>query len=313
MFKSKPSLVILAAGMASRYGGNKQIESFGPSGETIMEYSIYDAIKAGYGKVIFIIREEFSVSFKAAIEPKLKGKIEIEYVYQSLDKYSGGRTIPEGRIKPFGTQHALLCCKEVLDAPFSVINADDFYGFDAFKQSFDFLSNSIEDGKYACVGYELKNTLSDNGSVTRGEINVNDEGNIVGITERKEIYKKDGKAFTKIAESDLELPLDTKVSMNFFCFTPAFVDWSELEYYKFLDANLSDLKAEFLIPEVADKLINSGKGAVKMIPTQARWFGVTFKEDAPVVKAQLQKLSDEGVYPVNLWEPKVLSEVDQEV
>ncbi|WP_449440060.1 nucleotidyltransferase family protein [Pedobacter steynii] len=313
MFKLKPSLVILAAGMASRYGGNKQIESFGPSGETIMEYSIYDAIKAGYGKVIFIIREEFSESFKAAIEPKLRGKIDVEYVYQSLDKYSDGRIIPLERVKPFGTQHALLCCKDVLDGPFSVINADDFYGFDAFRQSFDFLCNGVEDGNYACVGYELKNTLSDNGSVTRGEINVNDEGNIVGITERKEICKKEAKAFTKIAGADFELPLDTKVSMNFFCFTPAFVDWSELEYYKFLAANLDDLKAEFLIPEVADKLINSGTGAIKMIPTQARWFGVTFKEDAPIVKAQLQKLSDEGVYPANLWDEQVLSVVDEEV
>lgn len=313
MFKSKPSLVILAAGMASRYGGNKQIESFGPSNETIMEYSIYDAIKAGYGKVIFIIREEFSDAFKAAIEPKLKDKIEIEYIYQSLDKYSGGRTIPEERSKPFGTQHALLCCKEILDTPFSVINADDFYGFDAFKQSFDFLSKDIEDNKYACIGYELKNTLSDHGSVTRGEINVNDKGDIIGITERKEIHKKDGKAFTKINDTDLELPLNTKVSMNFFCFTPDFVNWSELEYHKFLDENLDNLKAEFLIPEVADKLINSKKGTIKMIPTEAKWFGVTFKEDAPIVKAQLQKLSDESVYPRNLWEQEVLSVVNEEL
>jgi len=301
MTTTKPSLVILAAGMASRYGGNKQTESFGPSGETIMEYSIYDAIQAGFGKVVFIIREEFSEAFKATIEPKLAGKIETEYVYQSLESFSGGRTLPEGRTKPFGTMHALLCCKDVLDAPFAVINADDFYGFDAFKQAYDFLSNGIADGKYACIGYELRNTLSDNGSVTRGEINVDGAQNIVSITERKEIYKKEGKAFTKEAEADLELPLDTKVSMNFFCFTPEFVNWSEAEYYKFLDENKTELKAEFLIPEVADTLINSGNGVVKMIPTEAKWFGVTFKEDAPVVKAQLQKLIDEKVYPENLW------------
>ncbi len=301
MSQKKPALVILAAGMASRYGGNKQTESFGPSGETIMEYSIYDAIKAGFGKVIFIIREEFAEPFKAAIEPKLKGKIDLDYVYQSLDKFSGGRQIPAGRTKPFGTQHALLCCKDALDSPFAVINADDFYGFDAFKRAYDFLTTEVAQGKYACIGYELKNTLSDNGSVTRGEINVNAEGNIVGITERKEIYKKEGKAFTKLSDTDMELPLDTKVSMNFFCFTPEFVNWSEGEYYKFLDANTEDLKAEFLIPEVADTLINSGNGVVKMIPTQAIWFGVTFKEDAPVVKAALQKLVDEGTYPVNLW------------
>ncbi|WP_442589144.1 sugar phosphate nucleotidyltransferase [Pedobacter sp. AW31-3R] len=301
MATTKPSLVILAAGMASRYGGNKQTESFGPSGETIMEYSIYDAIKAGFGKVIFIIREEFSDSFKAVIEPKLAGKIETDYVYQSLESFSGGRAIPEGRTKPFGTMHALLCCKDVLDTPFAVINADDFYGFDAFKQSFDYLTAGIEDGKYACIGYELKNTLSDNGSVTRGEINVDAAQNIISITERKEIYKKDGKAFTKEADADIELPLDTKVSMNFFCFTPAFVNWSEEEYYKFRDENTTELKAEFLIPEVADTLINSGNGVVKMIPTEAKWFGVTFKEDAPVVKAALQKLIDDEVYPSNLW------------
>ncbi|MFP5081203.1 NDP-sugar synthase [Pedobacter sp. JCM 36344] len=298
----KPSLVILAAGMASRYGGNKQTESFGPSGETIMEYSIYDAIKAGFGKVIFIIREEFAESFQAAIEPKLMGKIELDYVYQSLDKFKGGREIPVDRTKPFGTQHALLCTKDALDGPFAVINADDFYGYEAFQLAYSFLSNDAEDGKYASLGYELKNTLSDNGSVTRGEISVNSEGNITGIIERKEIFKQDGKAITKQGEEEKELPLDTKVSMNFFCFTPAFVNWSEGEYYKFLDANLNtDLKAEFLIPEVADTLINSGKGVLKMISTKASWFGVTFKEDAPVVKAELQKLADEGVYPSNLW------------
>ena len=301
MSEIKPSLVILAAGMASRYGGNKQTESFGPSGETIMEYSIYDAIKAGFGKVIFIIREEFAESFKAVIEPKLSGKIATEYVYQSLESFSGGRPTPEGRTKPFGTMHALLCCKDVLDAPFAVINADDFYGFDAFKQAYDYLVGGIEDGKYACIGYELKNTLSDNGSVTRGEINVDGEQNIVSITERKEIYKKDGRAFTPDGITDVELPLDTKVSMNFFCFTPAFVNWSEEEYYKFRDANETELKAEFLIPEVADILIKAGEGVVKMIPTEAVWFGVTFKEDAPVVKAQLQKLIDTNVYPENLW------------
>lgn len=301
MAETKPSLVILAAGMASRYGGNKQTESFGPSGETIMEYSIYDAVKAGFGKVIFIIREEFSVAFKDVIEPKLKGRIETAYVYQSLESYSGGREIPEERTKPFGTSHALLCCKEVLDAPFAVINADDFYGFDAFKQAYDFLTKSIQDDKFACIGYELKNTLSDNGSVTRGEINVNQEQEIVSITERREIFKRDGKAFTKSGDAEVELPLDTKVSMNFFCFTPEFVDWSEGEYYKFLDQNINELKAEFLIPEVADVLIKSGKGVVQMIPTAAKWFGVTFKEDAPIVKAALQKLADEGVYPVNLW------------
>ncbi|MEJ2883512.1 nucleotidyltransferase family protein [Pedobacter sp. GR22-6] len=302
MSTKKPSLVILAAGMASRYGGNKQTESFGPSGETIMEYSIYDAIKAGFGKVIFIIREEFAEAFKAAIEPKLAGKIELDYVYQSPERFSGGREIPAERVKPFGTQHALLCTKEALDGPFAVINADDFYGLEAFELAYAFLTTDVADGKYASLGYELKNTLSDNGSVTRGEISTNESGNVTGIIERKSIFKREGKAITEEGDTEKELPLDTKVSMNFFCFTPAFVNWSEGEYGKFLDANLTtDLKAEFLIPEVADICINSGNGEIKMIPTKAKWFGVTFKEDAPVVKEELKKLVAEGAYPENLW------------
>lgn len=301
MALKKPSLVILAAGMASRYGGNKQTESFGPSGETIMEYSIYDAIQAGFGKVIFIIREEFADAFKAVIEPKLAGKIETEYVFQSLEKFSGGREIPAERVKPFGTSHALLCCKDVLEGPFAVINADDFYGADAFEKAAEALNAGIEPGVYACLGYALKNALSDNGSVTRGEIHVNAAGEMEGITERKEIFKKEGKAYTKTVEGEQELPLDTPVSMNFFCFTPEFVSWSAEEYEKFLDKNMQELKAEFLIPEVADLLIKSGKGVVKMIPTEAVWFGVTFKEDAPVVKRALQQLTDEGVYPDSLW------------
>lgn len=302
MSKLKPTLVILAAGMASRYGANKQTESFGPSGETIMEYSIYDAAKAGFGKVIFIIREEFAAAFKAVIEPKLVGKIELDYVYQSLDKFSGGREIPLERTKPFGTQHALLCTKDVLHGPFGVINADDFYGYEAFQLAYDFLNKGVEDGKYASLGYELKNTLSDYGSVTRGEITINDSGNIIGIIERRSIFKRDGKAITEEGGIERELSLDTLVSMNFFCFTPAFVDWSELEYDQFLEQKLvKDLKAEFLIPEVADSCITSGNSELKVIPTKAKWFGVTFKEDAPIVRTELQKLVDHGVYPDNLW------------
>lgn len=301
MNKSNPYLVILAAGMASRYGGNKQTESFGPSGETIMEYSIYDAVKAGFDKVVFIIREEFADAFKAAIEPKLADKVELKYVYQSLEKFNGGRTIPPERTKPFGTQHALLCTKDVVDAPFAVINADDFYGYDAFKQAYQFLTTGIADGSYACIGYELGNTLSDHGSVTRGEISVNEAGEIDGIVERRSIYKSEGKALTEVDGKEIELPLDTKVSMNFFCFTPAFVHWSEGQYAEFLDNHLEDLKAEFLIPEVADQLIKAGKGVLKVIPTNAKWFGVTFKEDAQIVKQQLQQLTEAGTYPVDLW------------
>jgi len=301
MRNPRPSLVILAAGMASRYGGSKQTESFGPSGETIMEYSIFDAIKAGFDKVIFIIRAEFAESFKDAIEPKLQGKVKLEYVYQSLDKFRNGRVLPEGRTKPYGTQHALLCCKDVLDAPFAVINADDFYGLDAFEKAYAFLTQSVEDGKYACLGYQLKNTLSDHGSVTRGEIQV-DEGNyIVGIEERKEICKRADKAFRVNDGDEIEMDLMTPVSMNFFCFTPSFVNWSEGEYYDFLDRHDTDLKAEFLIPEVVDRLIKTGKGVVSLVKTDASWFGVTFKEDAEIVRSELDQLTSEDGYPRNLW------------
>ncbi|RDC54278.1 nucleotidyltransferase [Pedobacter chinensis] len=301
MHYSKPSLVILAAGMASRYGGSKQTESFGPSGETIMEYSIYDAIKAGFDKVVFIIREEFAESFKAAIEPKLAGKVKLEYVYQSLEKFRGDRPLPEGRSKPYGTQHALLCCKDVLDAPFAVINADDFYGFDAFEKAYAFLTQSVNDGRYACLGYELKNTLSDHGAVTRGEINVDDQDYIIGITERKEIFKRDNMAFRVTGEQEVEMDAATPVSMNFFCFTPSFVEWSEQEYYRFLDQHDDDMKAEFLIPEVVDSLIRSGEGVVSLVKTDAKWFGVTFKEDAGIVKSKLEQLTLAGEYPRNLW------------
>ncbi|SEM86516.1 Nucleotidyl transferase [bacterium A37T11] len=297
----KPTLVILAAGMASRYGGNKQTESFGPSGETIMEYSIYDAIRAGFGKVVFIIRESFAEAFKASIEPKLAGKIETDYVYQEPTKFLGGRTIPPDRVKPFGTAHALLCTKGAVNGPFAVINADDFYGSDAFEKAYGFLTGAISDGHYANIGYRLSNTLSDNGSVTRGEIKVGDDGKINGIIERKEIIKEDGKAISTEGGSHEELPADTKVSMNFFCFTPAYIDFLEEEYGKFLDANMQNIKSEFLIPEISDVMIKAGKGDMVLISTDALWFGVTYKEDAPVVKAKLASLVNEGIYPNNLW------------
>lgn len=302
---NKPTLVILAAGMASRYGiGAKQTDHFGPSGETILEYSVYDAIKAGFGKVVFIIREELADSFKNMIEPKLVGKIEIDYVDQTLDKFIGNHQVPADRKKPFGTAHALLCCKGKVQGPFAVINADDYYGAEPFVLAYEFLNKGIGKNKYACVGYELINTLSDNGSVTRGEIFVDTHHHIEHIIERKEIVKGEGgKAFFKNENGKLvELPLDTKVSMNFFCFDDNYIDWLENEYQTFLDNNLSDLKSEFLIPEITDKLIKSNTGTVQLIPTSSIWFGVTYKEDAPVVKEKFKALVEEGKYPASLWQ-----------
>lgn len=299
--QNKITLVILAAGMASRYGGNKQTESFGPCGETIMEYSIFDAIRAGFKRVLFIIREDSASAFKGQVEPKLAGQIEVDYAYQSLNSFSNGIEFNPERTKPFGTAHALLCCKGKLDTPFAVINADDFYGFDAFVKAYSFLTTEIRDDKFACLGYSLKNTVSEYGAVSRGEINTNTANEIVKITERKEISVKDGQIVSLEGGRQITLDEDTKVSMNFFCFTPHFINWMESEYYEFLAENKDELKAEFLIPEVADVLIKSGKASIGMIPTDAKWFGVTFKEDAAIVKDELLKLTTAELYPNNLW------------
>lgn len=298
---NKTTLVILAAGMASRYGkGSKQTESFGPSGETIMEYSIYDAIDAGFNKVVFIIREDFAESFKEKMEPLLTGKVETVYVFQALEKFMGAHELPKDRTKPFGTGHAILCCKDSVDEPFAVINADDYYGKDAFVKAKKLLDEQIHDNTYACIGYELGNTLSDNGSVTRGEIFVNADGEVEHIIERKKIVKEDGKAISTENEH-LELPLDTKVSMNFFCFDGGYIGKLESLYQKFLDENIENLKSEFLIPEVTDVLIKSGEAKVLMVPTSSKWFGVTYEQDAPLVRSKFKELTDNGEYPVSLW------------
>jgi len=297
----QPTLVILAAGMASRYGSMKQTQSFGPSGETIMEYSIYDAIAAGFTKIVFIIREDFADNFKAIFEPKLQGRAETAYVYQQLDSFTGNRQIPAERVKPWGTAHAVLCCKGTVDGPFAVINADDFYGKDAFVKAYDFIINKCTDSHFAVLGYELANTLSDHGSVSRGVISINDKNEMQGIDERLTIYRKGDKIFYEENSVETELPESTKVSMNFFCFTPAYIDMCAEQFDKFLDENLHTLKGEFLIPRMADYFIKSGRGVIEIVPTSAKWFGVTYKEDAPIVQASIDALVEAGVYPNNLW------------
>lgn len=287
--------------MASRYGSMKQTQSFGPSGETIMDYSIYDAISAGFEKVVFIIREDFADNFKAIFEPKLAGKIETAYVYQSLASFTEGRQIPADRVKPWGTAHAVLCCKNAVDGPFAVINADDFYGKDSFAKAYGFLTTGYNDRLMAVIGYELPNTLSENGTVSRGVIGVNDQNEMVGITERLKISRKDGVMVDDDNGTYTELPEDTKVSMNFFCFGPPYIQMCEVEFQQFLDKNMGNPKAEFLIPTMADTFIKSGRGAIKLIPTSAKWFGVTYKEDAPVVQASIDALVASGEYPKSLW------------
>jgi NDP-sugar pyrophosphorylase family protein len=298
---SAPTLVILAAGMASRYGSQKQTEGFGPSGETIMDYSIYDAIRAGFGKVVFIIREDFSEAFKASFEPKLNGKIATDYVYQSIDKFTEGKNVNPERTKPWGTAHAVLCTKGAVNEPFAVINADDYYGAEAFVQAYDFLTKECNNRTYCILGYELSNTLSENGTVSRGVCSIDAQNVLTQINERTKIYRKDGKIVFE--EDGVETPLaeDTRVSMNFMCFAPNFIDLCAQEFDKFLLTQGQALKSEFYIPVVTGQFAKLGLGDVKVIPTNAKWFGVTYKEDAPMVKANIDALVTAGIYPDKLW------------
>lgn len=298
---AQPTLVILAAGMASRYGSMKQTQSFGPSGETIMDYSIYDAINAGFKKVVFIIREDFAEKFKSVFEPKLKGKIATGYVYQSLNSFTENYPYHPERVKPWGTAHAVLCTKGVVNEPFAVINADDFYGKDAFVKAYDFLMNRYDARHMALVGYELENTLSEHGSVSRGVLDVNDQNEMTEVNERLKIFKQGNDIVFEENETTNILPTGTKVSMNFFCFGPEYIQLCDDEFKTFLEKHGKELKSEFLVPKIADIFIKSGKGIIEVIPTSSKWFGVTYKEDAPIVQASLDKLIQDGAYPKNLW------------
>ena len=297
----KPTLVILAAGMASRYGSMKQVDGFGPNGETIIDYSIYDAIKAGFGKITFIIREEFLDAFKAIFEPKLKGRVETDYVFQSYDLTQFGIDKVVERAKPWGTAHAVLAARNAVHEPFCVINADDYYGFDAFEKMAAFLTTEANDHHYSLVGYEIGKTLSDYGSVSRGVCDIDASGNMVGVNERTEVYPKDGLIYYKDATGEYELPENSRVSMNFWGFTPAVFKQSEEMFKKFVDANSGNPKSEFFIPLVADELIKTGIADFKVIPTSSKWFGVTYKEDKPIVQASISALVENGTYPSNLW------------
>lgn len=297
----KPSLLILAAGMASRYGGMKQIEAFGPDGETIMDYSIYDAIRAGFGKIVFVIREEFADQFKAIFEPKLKGKIATEYVYQHLDAHLNGYQRLATRTKPWGTAHAVLCSADSIHEPFAVINADDFYGRDAFQKAYDFLTTGCSEENYAIIGYQLKQTLSSHGTVNRGVCSVNDSGNLTGVVERLNIAEQAGEIVAEDGLSPKLLQQDTIVSMNFWCFHPSVFSYSSRLFQEFLSERGKEEKSEFFIPLVADRFMQDKAGKVEVIPTSAIWFGVTYKEDAPAVREAIDLLLTSGEYPAGLW------------
>ena len=297
----KPTLVILAAGMASRYGSMKQVEGFGPSGETIMDYSIYDAIRTGFGKVVFIIRKEFEKNFREIVGKDIEGRIGVEYVFQELNKYSEGFRIPAERTKPWGTAHAVLCAEEKVKEPFAVINADDFYGKDGFAKASHFLANDCNERTYSIIGYELVKTLSEHGTVNRGVCEVDNKGNLVSVVERLNVAQSGDKVVCNDEHLPKELPLDTNVSMNFWCFHPTVFDFIKKTFKEFLSQNAANPKAEFFIPIAADKYIKEARGVIKVIPTSAKWFGVTYKEDAPMVRDNLGKLVRAGEYPSNLW------------
>ena len=298
----QPTLLILAAGMASRYGSMKQIQSFGPSGETIMDYSIYDAMRSGFKKVVFIIRKDFAEDFKAIFEPKLKGKIATDYVYQDLHSYVGDFQVSEERKKPWGTAHAVLCAKEVVKEPFAVINADDFYGKDAFEKAYKFLTQESNASTHSIIGYDLSKTLSENGTVSRGVCQVDANGNLISIAERTKIYREGSNIVYEENGKKVEVPDTSPVSMNFWCFDPSVFDFIEALFKDFLAKQATDPKAEFFIPIIGDAFINQQKGVIKVIPTSAQWFGVTYKEDAPGVKQSLDNLVDSGEYPEKIWD-----------
>ena len=297
----KPTLLILAAGMASRYGSMKQTEGFGPSGETIMDYSIYDAIRAGFGKVVFIIRKDFATNFRANFDKKLTGKIEIEYVYQEMDSYVNQADIPEGRTKPWGTGHAVLCASDVVKEPFAVINADDYYGADAFKKAAEFLNTTCSPDCFAIIGYQLNKTLSEHGTVSRGVCDVDENNNLVSINERTKIYAENNQVVYEENDEKHAVPGNSSVSMNFWCFHPSVFIQAENLFMEFVPNNRDNIKAEFFIPIIADEFIKSGGNNIKVIPTSSQWFGVTYKEDAAAVKNSIDKLIADKVYPDSLW------------
>lgn len=301
----KPTLFVLAAGMGSRYGGLKQLDGLGPNGETIMDYSIFDAIRGGFGKIVFVIRKDFEKDFREKILSKYENHIPVELVFQSVDKLPAGFTCPEGRVKPWGTNHAVLMGKEVINEPFAVINADDFYGRDSFAVLGRWLSELPEGAKnrYCMVGFRVGNTLSESGTVARGICSTNDEGCLTTVVERTEIMRVDGKVCYKDEQGAwVAVDDNTPVSMNMWGFTPDYFKYSEDYFINFLKNNLDNLKAEYFIPLMVNKLINEGTATVKVLDTTSKWFGVTYAADRQGVVDKIQSLVDAGEYPSKLFE-----------
>ncbi|MBK5722506.1 nucleotidyltransferase [Dysgonomonas sp. Marseille-P4677] len=299
----KPTLYVLAAGMGSRYGSLKQMDGLGPNGETIMDYSIYDALRAGFGKVVFVIRKSFDAEFREKIVSKYENHIPVEVVYQELDNLPAGFTLHPDRQKPWGTNHAVMMAKDVINEPFAVINADDFYGRESYVILADQLNKMVDtENHYCMVGYRLSNTLSESGAVARGVCETDDQGFLKSVVERTHIERKDGDIQYKDAENYwYKLGENTPVSMNMWGFTPDYFEHSEKYFVKFLEANIGNHKAEYFIPLMVDHLIVNKTADVKVLDTPSKWFGVTYSEDRPSVVEKIQKLVEKGEYPTPLW------------
>lgn len=298
----KPTLLILAAGLGSRYGGVKQMDKVGPSGESIIDYSIYDAIRAGFGKVVFVINKKIEKDFKEIFEPKLNGKIKTEYVLQEIDKLPEGFIVPEDRLKPWGTAHAILSAKDVINEPFAVINADDFYGRNSYESIARFFADATDEKELCMVGFNLGKTITDWGSVSRGVCSLDNEDYLKEVVEHTKI-QKNGETIECIDEDGNSKPLsaDVKVSMNFWGFTPFLFEYLETGFVKFLEEKINVPKSEYFIPNVISEMIDTGAARVKVLESAEQWFGVTYKEDKPRVIENVNALVNKGVYPAELW------------
>lgn len=305
---SKPVLVIMAAGMGSRYGGLKQIDPIDDKGHIIIDFSMFDAKKAGFEKVIFIIKKENEEDFKEVVGNRMAKYLEVEYAYQDLNNLPEGYALPEGRTKPWGTAHAVLSCIDRIDGPFAVINADDYYGQEAFRLIYDYLDTHADDDKYryAMVGYQLVNTVTDNGHVARGVCEIDEKGRLTAVNERTRIEKRgDGIAYTEDdGQTWVDLSADTIVSMNMWGFTKSILKEIKDGFPAFLEEGLkkNPMKCEYFLPAVVSSLLEAGKASVAVLTSADKWYGVTYKEDKPVVEAAIRKFKDDGFYPENIWE-----------
>lgn len=299
----KPTLFVLAAGMGSRYGGLKQLDGLGPNGETIMDYSVFDAIRAGFGKIVFVIRKDFEEDFRRVVLKKYEGKVPCEVCFQSIDKVPTGCSYTKERSKPWGTNHALLMAKDIIHEPFAVINADDFYGKESFEVLAEFLLGvEGKQNAYCMAGYRVGNTLSENGSVSRGVCKTDGNGYLTDVVERTSIERIDGKIVFKDENGAMvELEENTPVSMNMWGFTPEYFGYSEEAFKRFLQEHGQELKSEFYIPTVVNDLIVAGKATCKVLDTPAKWFGVTYAQDRQGVVDKIEKLIGAGVYPNKLF------------